>query len=181
VARPREFDAHTALIQMRDTFWEKGYEATSLADLVEATGVKKASLYAAFGDKQAMYCKALVDYEQSHVDACVNMMAGLHGRDALEALVLAPAEAVASGDRRGCFLCNSSSEQASLGSEAGKITDRGRSAMLGAIGIALDQLRASRIQPGEILAVYFGMRVLARGGMDEAALKAIARSVMHRI
>jgi AcrR family transcriptional regulator len=57
--RPRQYDPAEALQRVRDVFWVKGYAATSLDDLVEATGMNRPSLYAAFGDKQALYIAAL--------------------------------------------------------------------------------------------------------------------------
>jgi len=181
MARPREFDTDKALAQIRDMFWASGYEATSLADLVEATGVKKASLYAAFGSKHLMYRKALIDYERAHVHACVDMMAQLQGRAALEALLIAPVEAVTSGDRRGCFLCNSSSEYASLDQRAKEVSDRGQAAMLGAIRAALAQIDHVTIRAGEVLALYVGLRILARSSMSADMLRDIARSAIERI
>lgn len=57
--RPRAYDPDEALRAARDTFWVKGYAATSLDDIVEATGMNRPSLYAAFGDKEAIYLAAL--------------------------------------------------------------------------------------------------------------------------
>lgn len=53
IGRPRAFDPDKALDQALTLFWEKGYEGTSLADLTEAIGVNKPSLYAAFGERTA--------------------------------------------------------------------------------------------------------------------------------
>src|SRR5438046_509077 len=50
MARPREFDVETVLHEAMDLFWEKGFDGTSFADIEERTGVKKASLSAAYGD-----------------------------------------------------------------------------------------------------------------------------------
>lgn len=57
--RPRAFDEREALGQILNIFWERGYAQTSLEDLCVATGLNKPSLYAAFGDKKAMYLKGL--------------------------------------------------------------------------------------------------------------------------
>lgn len=57
--RPRAYDPTEALKAARDVFWLKGYAATSLDDIVGATGMNRPSLYAAFGDKEAIYLAAL--------------------------------------------------------------------------------------------------------------------------
>ncbi|HEX6987587.1 MAG TPA: TetR/AcrR family transcriptional regulator [Planctomycetaceae bacterium] len=60
--RPREFDTAAALDAAMELFWRRGYEGTSLAALTEATGVGAPSLYAAFGNKEALFRKALGRY-----------------------------------------------------------------------------------------------------------------------
>jgi TetR/AcrR family transcriptional regulator, copper-responsive repressor len=60
--RPRAYDPDVALARAMDTFWEAGYAGTSLDDLSAATGMNRPSLYAAFGDKRALYLKALERY-----------------------------------------------------------------------------------------------------------------------
>jgi TetR/AcrR family transcriptional repressor of nem operon len=61
LARPREFDRDVVLETAMDVFWCKGFEGTSIQDLVEATGVNRGSLYGAFGDKETLFAEAL-DY-----------------------------------------------------------------------------------------------------------------------
>ena len=60
--RPRKTDPKQALEAAMQLFWEKGYEGTTMSDLVAATGMAKPGLYATFGDKQALYGKALDHY-----------------------------------------------------------------------------------------------------------------------
>jgi AcrR family transcriptional regulator len=63
VGRPREFDTEKALERAMELFWRQGYEGTSLADLTEALGITRPSLYAAFGSKEALFLQALDLYE----------------------------------------------------------------------------------------------------------------------
>lgn len=60
--RPPAYDPELALDRALDVFWTAGYAATSLDDLVAATGMNRPSLYAAFGDKRRIYLKALGRY-----------------------------------------------------------------------------------------------------------------------
>jgi AcrR family transcriptional regulator len=62
MGRPREFDVETALDLALHVFWRKGYEGASMADLTEAMGITKPSLYAAFGNKEDLFRKALDRY-----------------------------------------------------------------------------------------------------------------------
>ena len=67
MARPREFDEGAVLDAAVLCFWKQGYEATSVRDLVEHTGIAAASLYNAFGDKRALYEKALDHYVEDSI------------------------------------------------------------------------------------------------------------------
>ncbi len=62
MARPRSFDPDEALDLARDVFWQQGFQGTSLDDITAATGLAKPSLYAAFGDKNALFLKVLERY-----------------------------------------------------------------------------------------------------------------------
>jgi AcrR family transcriptional regulator len=63
MARPREFDRDAALVKARDTFWARGYEGTSMADLVSDLGIASARIYAAFGSKEELFREAIALYE----------------------------------------------------------------------------------------------------------------------
>ena len=65
VGRPREFDEEAALEAAMDAFWAKGYEATSMTELCNCTGLHKGSLYQAFGDKHQLFMDALKHYADS--------------------------------------------------------------------------------------------------------------------
>lgn len=72
--RPRSFDPDAVLDKARAVFWNLGYAATSLDDLAAATGLNRPSLYAAFGDKHALYMAAL---ERSRAEAAAALGAAL--------------------------------------------------------------------------------------------------------
>ena len=68
MGRQREFDVEKVLDAALCVFWRKGYEGTSYADLVEAAGVERPALYSAFGNKEALFRKALARYDQQYLD-----------------------------------------------------------------------------------------------------------------
>lgn len=68
MGRPRAFDVEEALDAALCVFWRKGYEGASYADLTEATGVERPALYAAFGNKEALFRRALARYNEHYVD-----------------------------------------------------------------------------------------------------------------
>lgn len=62
--RPREFDMTSALDRAMHVFWKKGYLGTSLSDLTKAMGISRPSLYAAFGNKEELFLKTLLQYSE---------------------------------------------------------------------------------------------------------------------
>ena len=66
--RPREFDEDEVLQASLRVFWEKGYEGTSLSDLMAATGLTKSSLYKAFGSKEALFWRVVERYQRDFLD-----------------------------------------------------------------------------------------------------------------
>lgn len=108
MTRPREWDESTVLDRALEAFWRKGYEGTSIGDLTEATGLGRASLYGAFGDKEKLYARVIEHY-LARADALVAGAprvpdeAPTHERLAgLFAAWLGPR--CATMDARGCFL-----------------------------------------------------------------------------
>jgi TetR/AcrR family transcriptional repressor of nem operon len=62
MARPKEFDPEEALDKAKHVFWHKGYEATSMEDLLSAMDINRGSLYDTFGDKRELFLKAMDRY-----------------------------------------------------------------------------------------------------------------------
>jgi TetR/AcrR family transcriptional repressor of nem operon len=112
MARPREFNADTALERAMELFWSKGYEATSLDDLCEVTGLSRSSLYATFGNKRSLLLQSVDRYvEQRNPRMAALLAQPLPIRDAFAALAGQFIDQIVSGrGRRGCFLGNCAAE-----------------------------------------------------------------------
>jgi AcrR family transcriptional regulator len=105
MGRPRAFDMDKALDQALLLFWEKGYEGTSVADLTEAMGINPPSLYAAFGNKEALFKKALDRYETVRDQIMEEAFAVPTAREAMTRLLEGTAERLS--DKRnpsGCLM-----------------------------------------------------------------------------
>jgi TetR/AcrR family transcriptional repressor of nem operon len=112
VARTKEFDPDTVLQKALELFWERGYEATSMADLVERLGIARASIYTTFGGKHDLYLKALDRYLRTRDPDLVELLSQPGPvLPAVRALVELYANDSACGDRRwGCMVVNAAVE-----------------------------------------------------------------------
>lgn len=172
--RPREFDEDVALDAIMQVFWDNGYEGTSLSDIMAATGLKKASLYGTFGDKQEMYLKALARYHEEAVRKAADALReDGNPRQRIRAFLSAPIDAMLGGqDRRGCFLCNASADHAASSPETARIVQRGFETMASALAHALKDLKpgatAARLKAEAwmLLSVYSGLRIMVRSGLS---------------
>jgi len=86
MARPREFDETQALKGAMLAFWQQGYAATSLSELEEATGLKRQSLYNAFGDKKELYVKSIDLYREQTYGVLAPLRDECAGIDAIRAV-----------------------------------------------------------------------------------------------
>jgi TetR/AcrR family transcriptional regulator, transcriptional repressor for nem operon len=119
LARTREFDEGEALDAALRTFRRKGYEATTLPDLLEATGLARQSLYNAFGDKRELFLKSLRRYAEAQLAAMAEALQGGPIREAIAGVF----ESVMQGTDRecGCFLVNAGVELMPRDPEVGRI------------------------------------------------------------
>ena len=113
--RPRAYDPATALRQAMELFWSQGYAATSLDGLSAATGMNRPSLYGAFGDKKALYLRALEDYRAAGALSIARALALPGLREGLTEFYRSALELYLSGESpRGCFLIGTAAVEAVL-------------------------------------------------------------------
>ncbi|WP_019960938.1 TetR/AcrR family transcriptional regulator [Woodsholea maritima] len=183
MARPLTFDRDAALDAIKQTFWARGYEATSMQDIEGATGLKKQSLYRLYGDKQGMYRAALMHYESHEVaaaEAFLRQGAGTGAGRITQVFTSVVDTALTTQDRRGCFLCNASVDVALLDQDSRTqvrmMMERVRQAFLGAL--IADQGGASEALEGAadgLLALYNGLRVLIKAESAETVLRHVVQ------
>ncbi len=190
VGRPREFNEDEALAKIMDVFWAKGFDGTTLNDLVTATGLRKGSLYAAFGDKRAMYLKALALYDRTAIGSAVRLLTstGAPEKRIGEFLQSAIDAVAVQRDRRGCFLCNASVDQAVLDPESERYVKSSLKRLGRALEEVLSRLPATstdderrHAEAQHFLSVYFGLRVLAKAGHPVRALKDAKETALRSI
>ena len=101
--RPREFCVDAALGAALQVFWSKGYEGASLTDLTEAMGVTRPSLYAAFGNKEALFLKALDLYEREKLAFMREALEAPTARGVAERILRNALRAQTGSGPRGCL------------------------------------------------------------------------------
>jgi len=106
--RPRSFDADQVLDKALEVFWQKGYEGASLPDLTQAMGINKPSLYAAFGNKEQLFLKAVERYENRPDAYFYPSLQQPTAYQVIERMLLGAAQAAGNPDHpKGCVLVQS--------------------------------------------------------------------------
>jgi TetR/AcrR family transcriptional regulator, transcriptional repressor for nem operon len=113
MARPKEFDPETAAEEAMEAFWERGYAATSVNDLLAEMGLNRGSLYGTFGDKKQLFLAALEKYDEQNVVRFRDMLDRPSAKSALrDFLTMAAGKCTAEGGRRGCLAGKAAMEMA---------------------------------------------------------------------
>ncbi len=190
MGRPMEFDPQETLQEIMNVFWMNGYEGTSLQDIEAATNLKKPSLYRTFGDKRAMYLAALAAYEETEVQSAETLLNKTgSARIRIQRLLYTVIDgASASQNRRGCFLCNASVDQAPHDPSTRKFVRAAMDRLTKAFANALAasppyaaNTRKREKMAAKVLAGYFGLRVLIKAGVAEETLKNVVSQLVSEI
>jgi len=188
----KQFNSEEVLDLAMQAFWSRGYEATSMQDLVNCTGVNRASLYATYGDKRALFIAALKKYNERNRKA---MLTDLEDRypplEAVRQVFKAFIDQASTRDgRRGCFLTNTALELASHDLEIGNIVSRAQEDVELFFARAIKKAKGtgeidSRIKTTEaargLLASLLGLLVLIRSRPDPALLNSVADDALNRL
>ncbi|MFK5894199.1 MAG: TetR/AcrR family transcriptional regulator [Pseudomonadota bacterium] len=187
--RPLEFDPDIALEAAMQLFWRKGYESTSLQDLISAMGLSKSSFYQTFKGKHALFQRCIKHYQQLLTTAMrTQLEQSESAKDYIRALFLNVANETNGLDaRRGCLTMNTASEFAQTDVEIAELVSSSIESFTDIFELAINQAK----QQGEIanekdsrsLASYLvssmsGLKNMVKAGADRESVKRIANIIL---
>ena len=192
MARPREFNTSEALGQALEVFWTKGYEASSVCDLMAAMGLSKSSLYDSFGSKHELFLKVIDSYVDGSSAIFASALTGDGpGRQAIEDMFAAIVE-TASGEegQRGCFVANCAVELSGADEQASRRValyfKQFEAAVEAALRRGQGQGNISADKDAAALARYLvssinGIRVMAKVDPNPDTLRGIAQIALQAL
>jgi TetR/AcrR family transcriptional repressor of nem operon len=190
VARTKEFDPEAALQSAIELFWQRGFEATSMSDLVEHLGIGRASIYATFGSKHELYLKALERYERAGLAPLVRELSQRGpALPAVRAVVRRYAAEAADEQLRlsGCLVTNTAAELAPHDPAAARRVERNWDQLETVLHSALVRAQAQGELPAErdpltlarmLLVLLQGLRVVGKASSDPARVRDAAEQAL---
>jgi TetR/AcrR family transcriptional repressor of nem operon len=188
----KQFDVNEVLDKAMRVFWSRGYEATSLQDLVDRTGINRGSLYSTYRDKHTLFLAALRMYAETiHHKRLTDLESKYGPRETIRRSFLAfTSQASERGGNRGCFLTNTALELAAHDREAGKIVAEAQKKTEEFFARMIKKGKeegevAPHVKPAEtaraLLASLIGLSVLSRSRPEPALLQTIVDDAVRRL
>jgi TetR/AcrR family transcriptional repressor of nem operon len=188
--RTKEFRPEEALDAAVQLFWCRGYEATSMRDLLDGMGIGRGSFYDTFGDKHALFLAALSRFEEVRTRWVDETLEGA-GLGGIEEVFRRSIEGMVSWEpRRGCLLANTAVELAphdpEVAAKISRYVRRTEEAFAGALTRAQAAGEVPQDADPKILARFLvsnlhGLRVLARAGADRQSLEDAANVALRAL
>ena len=191
MARPKAYDETAMLDRAMEVFWARGFDGTSIQNLVGKTGVNRGSLYGAYPDKRALFVASIRRYLDLVVEDNVRRLLAVEpAGDAVRQFFLQLVEAPLERLRRGCLLTNSAVE---LGMEDAQVAALIRGAFRRVEQVFCARLVEAKrvgqltdgVQPEALarllITVLQGIRVMSRVGADRVAMRDAVKSALSGI
>jgi TetR/AcrR family transcriptional repressor of nem operon len=190
--RPKEFSESIALEAAVDRFWQHGYAATSMRDLTASMGLSAPSLYNTFGDKQALFARALEHYlDRTTRNRLLRLESSLRPKEAIQRFFTEIIEcSLGDRERKGCFLVNAALEIAPHQREVGALIADQFGEIEAFFKRCIHAAQADGATPPDVdvddaarllLGVLLGIRVLARIIASRALLQGVARPALAQL
>ena len=189
--RQREFDVDVVCDRALDMFWRRGYEATSVNDLVDELGIGKASLYAAFGPKHQLYLTVLRRYaERSGSRIVAELGGGGSPLEAVRALVNRYVDQAVEQGELGCLVVNAAIELMPSDAEVARQVERSWDTIEVALTVTLSRARAEGELPETsdpaalaafLLTFLQGVRVIGKRQDTAVRLRAAAATALRAL
>ena len=144
MARPRTYNEGEIITKAMHAFWNKGFAATSISDLEDATGLKRTSLYAAFGDKQGLYIKCLETYKEMGQEQADLLLQPSEDpvQEIYNWFIKNINQGLGDPERKGCFFNNACSERGSTCTETKSLLSENRKAVLERFALKLEEAKS---------------------------------------
>ena len=190
MARPKAFDEDDVLEKALATFWQRGYHATSMQDLVAGMGISRASLYDTFGDKHQLFIRVLSRYQDRSgtllqaLTAAPDVPAPVRIRQLLNALLQ---QALDDKAQHGCFLVNAATERLPHDPDTAAVAARNQQQLETVLTQVLTQGQARgevspraapQAQARLLLSVINGMRIMAKIDPDPQLLRDVVQTAL---
>ncbi|MEU9043068.1 MULTISPECIES: TetR family transcriptional regulator [unclassified Kitasatospora] len=186
MARPRKFDTEAAIDAAMNTFWTKGYTATSTDDLAESTGMLRGSLYNAFGGKRQLFELALRRYREQGAAGANAMADDQPPLERIRRLLRAGVDRT-TADHRGCLAVNTVTELAGPEPELAHLARQAFIPLESALATAVEagrvrgEIRADRTPQQlarQVMAAFHGLLLQAKAGFEPESLHATIDAVV---
>ena len=188
----KQFDVEAGLESAMQAFWERGYEATSVQDLVENMGVNRGSLYDTYGDKRALFLAALRNYDEKiRREPLAQWEANFGPLQAIRNVLEVFAEpAMAGHPAKGCLLTNSALELAAHDREVREIVAHSQQQLEAFFARMIKRGKAegavaTHVEPAKtargLLATLLGLVVLTRSRPEPQLLTSIIDDALSRL
>jgi AcrR family transcriptional regulator len=187
--RPRCFDVDKALDHALDVFWRKGYEGTTLPDLTRAMGINRPSLYAAFGNKEALFKKAIDRYAQGPGCHVKEALSEPTARRVIERLLHGTVDLLTNRrNPRGCFMVQGALACGESADPVRRELVKRRAASESALRERFERAIAEGDLPpssdpatlaGYVVTICHGMAVQAAGGATKSELTRVAEMAIR--
>jgi TetR/AcrR family transcriptional repressor of nem operon len=192
MGRPKAFDPREALEGATRTFRRHGYAGASIDRLTRAMGIRRASAYASFGDKRALFLRCLEAYAlgtaggiAARLDGAEDPLAGVR-----EVLLDVARRAAEPDGRDGCLITNTAAELSGLDREVAAVVRGALTDIEEAYHRALERAQAAGdLGPGRdpraiarfLVTTMHGLRIMGKAGADARALRAVAEEALRSL